>query len=353
MANPLRITDKVSTVNEEEELRKRGYLLGVTLGEGSYAKVKSAYSERHGKKIAIKIINKKKAPKDFQQKFLPRELDILKILHHPNVIELYEILQFNNKVYIMMEMAGHGDLLEYIKLRGAIPEEKSKRTFFQIVTAVGYLHGQNIIHRDLKCENILLDTQNNVKLSDFGFARLLGAGEISKTFCGSAAYAAPEILQGIPYTGFAYDVWSMGVILYIMVCGSMPYDDSNIKKMIKYQTERKVGFSKSKKVSETCKNLIHSMLEANVKLRATIPDTLNHPWLQNAAAQSGMEDSMGSDHTTVSVDGSSTRKHGGADSGRRTEKESGSSKPQDDRRMNINTDESATAKADRRGMTIV
>lgn len=105
MANPLRITDKVSTVNEEEELRKRGYLLGVTLGEGSYAKVKSAFSEKHNKKIAIKIINKKKAPKDFQQKFMPRELEILKMLHYPNVIELYDIMHFNNKVRFSLKVA--------------------------------------------------------------------------------------------------------------------------------------------------------------------------------------------------------------------------------------------------------
>ena len=163
--------------------------------------------------------------------------------------------------------------------------------------------------RDLKCENILLDAKNNLKLSDFGFARVMKKDDTSKTFCGSAAYAAPEILQGIPYSGFGYDIWSIGVILYIMVricmyksyekscfkflgncldcslvlaqqvCGSMPYDDSNIKKMIRYQTERKVPFSRSKRVSETCKHLVHRMLDADIQTRASISEVQSHAWL--------------------------------------------------------------------------
>ncbi|XP_021339580.1 testis-specific serine/threonine-protein kinase 2-like, partial [Mizuhopecten yessoensis] len=120
-------------------------------------------------------------------------------------------------VYIMMEYAGHGDLLEYIKLRGAVPEDRAQTMFKQIVYAVAYLHGQKIVHRDMKCENLLLDCMNNIKISDFGFARYFEPSDVSKTFCGSAAYAAPEVLQGIPYHLPSHDIWSMGVILYIMV----------------------------------------------------------------------------------------------------------------------------------------
>lgn len=281
MAPPhLRATEKVMSVNDDDELKKRGYITGSTLGEGSYAKVKSAYSENLNKKVALKIINRRKAPKDFQQKFLPRELEVMKALNHPNVVQLYEVMHIGGKVFIAMEMAGHGDLLEYIKLRGAMQEDRARILFKQLVCGVEYLHSVNVVHRDLKCENILLDTNNNVKVSDFGFARYLGDDELSRTFCGSAAYAAPEILQGIPYSGPAYDVWSMGVILYIMVCGSMPYDDSNIKKMIKVQTEEKVGFSRSKKLSADAKDLIWAMLEAEVKSRVTIPKIQVSAWLK-------------------------------------------------------------------------
>ncbi|XP_045175943.2 testis-specific serine/threonine-protein kinase 1-like [Mercenaria mercenaria] len=268
--------------DEESELKKRGYSLGTSLGEGSYAKVKSAYSEKLQKRVALKIISRKKVPRDFREKFLPRELKIIGQVDHQNVIKMYELIEFHNKVYIAMEHAGHGDLLEFIKLRGAIPEEKAKVMFFQLAQAINYLHNRNIVHRDLKCENILLDNTNNIKVSDFGFARTFDAGDISKTFCGSAAYAAPEILRGQPYHLPLHDIWAMGVILYIMVCGSMPYDDSNIKKMVKDQTEKKVAFSKSKSISDICKTLVYSILEVNSKKRTTIPQMLQNPWLAQA-----------------------------------------------------------------------
>ncbi|KAK3611335.1 hypothetical protein CHS0354_029987 [Potamilus streckersoni] len=122
---------------------------------------------------------------------------------------------------------------------------------------------------------------NNIKVSDFGFSRTFEPGDISKTFCGSAAYAAPEILQGQPYHLPLHDIWAMGVVLYIMACASMPYDDSNIKKMVQDQLSRKVAFSKSKKVSEECKDLILMILEVNKKKRATICSILEHPWLSS------------------------------------------------------------------------
>ncbi|XP_076464188.1 testis-specific serine/threonine-protein kinase 2-like [Babylonia areolata] len=274
--------------DDEVYLKKLGYSIGTTIGEGSYAKVKSAYSESLQKRVAMKIINRKKAPKDFKEKFLPRELDILKHVNHPNVIKMYEILEFESKIYIVMEHAGHGDLLEYIKLRGAVPEDKARAMFTQLCQAVIYLHQSMIAHRDLKCENLLLDYHNNIKVSDFGFARYYedpSPNTLSKTFCGSAAYAAPEILQGISYFPPLHDIWAMGVILYIMVCASMPYDDSNIKKMIKDQLERKVGFSKSKVVSAEAKDLIRHILEVNVNRRYTLPQIIAHPWLQKQSAE--------------------------------------------------------------------
>ncbi|KAJ8309428.1 hypothetical protein KUTeg_014302 [Tegillarca granosa] len=267
--------DGILISDEECELRQRGYVLGSLLGEGSYAKVKSAHSDKLQKRVAVKIINKKKAPKDFREKFLPRELDIASKLDHPNTIKMFEYFEFHNKVFIIMEYCGHGDLLE-----GALPEDVAKEKFKELVSAIDYLHKNKIVHRDLKCENVLLDKQNRIKVSDYGFSRYFNPGDISKTFCGSAAYAAPEILQGTPYHVPLHDIWSMGVVLYIMVCASMPYDDSNIKKMVKDQLERKVAFSKTKNISDNCKDLIHKILEVNVKKRLPITSMLEHPWLQ-------------------------------------------------------------------------
>ncbi|KAK2167205.1 hypothetical protein LSH36_31g04036 [Paralvinella palmiformis] len=263
-------SNKFESLTDEEELSKRGYAVGSTIGEGTYAKVKRAKSEKLNKNIAIKIIDRRRAPGDFQFKFLPRELSVLKKVSHPNIIKVYEILEFN----------AHGDLLDYISLRGAIGEDKSRLMFQQLVNAVEYLHNINIIHRDLKCENVLLDQKNNVKLADFGFARTVPEGDLVSTFCGSAAYAAPEVLLGKPYLGQAYDVWSLGVILYCMVIGYMPFDDTNIKRMIRHQTEKKIKFPKNVKVSEDCRELIHRMLDPSPKERATVEDIQKSEWLK-------------------------------------------------------------------------
>ncbi|XP_071798913.1 testis-specific serine/threonine-protein kinase 3-like [Asterias amurensis] len=266
-------------INEEHVLLKRGIVVGDLLGEGSYACVYSGFLEKERIKCAIKVINKRKAPKDFLQRFLPRELEILKTIKHPNVIRCHEIVDVGPKVYITMELAGHGDLLEYIKLRGALAEGKARDFFGQVVSGMTYLHNKNIVHRDLKCENLLLDGSNKIKITDFGFSRKILKSDLSKTFCGSAAYAAPEILQGKPYQAFLYDIWSMGIILYIMVCGSMPYDDSNVKRMVRDQTEKKLGFSRSKQLTLDCKDLILKMLTPDPTRRATMHYIHHHLWM--------------------------------------------------------------------------
>lgn len=137
-----------------------------------------------------------------------------------------------------MEWAGRGDLLGYVRLKGAIKESESRRLFGEMCAGIEYLHNMNIVHRDLKCENILLCTNNQIKIADFGFARILLPKELSKTFCGSAAYAAPELLQGLPYHGTMADIWSLGVILYIMICSSMPFRDTNIKTLLSDQVHK-------------------------------------------------------------------------------------------------------------------
>ncbi|KAB0387520.1 hypothetical protein FD755_002476 [Muntiacus reevesi] len=202
-------------------LKRRAYIMGINLGEGSYAKVKSAYSERLKFNVAVKIIHRKKAPTDFLEKFLPREIEILAMLNHRSIIKTYEIFETSDgKVYIVMELGVQGDLLEFIKTRGALQEDDARKKFHQLSSAIKYCHDLDVVHRDLKCENLLLDKDFNIKLSDCGFSKR----------------CQPKV----------YDIWSLGVILYIMVCGSMPYDDSNIKKMLRIQKEHRVNFPRSK-----------------------------------------------------------------------------------------------------------
>ncbi|KAM6155938.1 testis-specific serine/threonine-protein kinase 1-like [Rhynchocyon petersi] len=276
-------------MDDSAVLKRRGYIMGINLGEGSYAKVKSAYSERLKFNVAVKIIDRKKAPTDFLEKFLPREIEILAMLNHHSIVKTYEIFETSDgKVYIVMELGVQGDLLELIKTRGALHEDEARKKFHQLSSAIKYCHDLDVVHRDLKCENLLLDKDFNIKLSDFGFSKRClqddnGRLILSKTFCGSAAYAAPEVLQGIPYQPKVSDIWSLGVILYIMVCGSMPYDDSNIKRMLRIQKEHRVNFPRSKHLTGECKDLIYRMLQPDVNRRLHIDEILSHSWVQPKA----------------------------------------------------------------------
>ena len=179
-------------------LRQNGYELldDEPLGEGSYAKVRRAYSRKMKLHVAIKILDRRKAPDDFLKRFLPRELSVIKLLEHPHIIRLYEVLDTGDKVFVVMDIATGGDLLDYIKRRGYVKENLSKKVFMQMLQAVKHCHEKGVVHRDLKCENILLDDRANVKITDFGFSRHFNKSEFCKTFCGSAAYAAYEILKG-------------------------------------------------------------------------------------------------------------------------------------------------------------
>jgi serine kinase len=217
-------------------------------------------------KVACKIINKDKASDEFISKFLPRELSIIRYLQHPNIVEAYEIFELGSSIYIFMEYCPKGDLLEHLRASGGMSEATAHHHFGQVVDALKYLHGHGIAHRDLKCENILMHENNTVKLSDFGFARCCTTADpaiggdskalLSQTYCGSAAYAAPEILQGIPYNPFMYDVWALGCILYIMVCARMPFDDRDTRKMLKVQLSKRIPYPQSVQLTRNLTELI-------------------------------------------------------------------------------------------------
>jgi serine kinase len=176
-------------------LARHKILLKETIGRGSYSKVKQAYDLVNFRQVAVKIIDCSKAPKDFQEKFLPRELEIWPKVKHPNVITMYQYILHESKIYMILEYAMGGDMLAYIqKLNGSVPEKDCKLWIKQICSALQYLHQNNIIHRDLKLENLLIDSRRNIKLCDFGFSKDLktnGNDDLSRTYCGSKAYASP------------------------------------------------------------------------------------------------------------------------------------------------------------------
>ncbi|XP_011307163.1 testis-specific serine/threonine-protein kinase 4-like [Fopius arisanus] len=263
-------------------LESHGYTLGEIIGTGSYATVKIANSSRHACQVAVKIVSKFQAPSDYLKKFLPREIKVAKGLRHPNLIRFLQAIETTHRVYIIMEFAENGSLLEIIRRDTYIDEIRSRKWFIQLLNAIDYCHEKGVVHRDIKCENLLLDQHSNLKLSDFGFARghmktKSGTVSLSETFCGSYAYASPEILRGIPYEPHLSDIWSLGVVLYAMVYGRLPFDDKNYAHLLK-QVQSKVTFPKMPKVSYACRALINKILVPQ-RARARIQMIKEDPWL--------------------------------------------------------------------------
>ncbi|CAH1170320.1 unnamed protein product [Phaedon cochleariae] len=262
-----------------------GYKIGKIIGKGTYSKVCIARNEQ-GKILACKIITKRYAGEEFITKFLPRELKIITAIKHPNIVTVHKILELKHTVYIFMDYCKIGDMLEHIRAEGPLAEERAKNIFRQVSEALHHLHNLDIAHRDIKCENIFLVSYNQVKLGDFGFARHCrnksGEYVLSDTFCGSAAYAAPEILQGMFYDPKMYDIWALGCVLFVMITATMPFDDSDILEMVDEQVNRcicEITYIWTE-CSSNLKRLQIGLLEPNIHMRLTTNDILKHPWFE-------------------------------------------------------------------------
>ncbi|XP_023026040.1 testis-specific serine/threonine-protein kinase 3 [Leptinotarsa decemlineata] len=286
--------DQLLRPSEDLTLASRGYRLLRKLGEGSYARVYLAEfigttpndeKEKANKLLACKIVDVSKAPKDFVKKFLPRELDILVRISHPHIIHIHSIFQRKTKYFIFMRHAENGDLLEFILKKGPISEAQSRVWMRQICLAVQYLHDMEIAHRDLKCENALITSNYNLKLADFGFARFTidshGRKLTSTTYCGSLSYAAPEILRGMPYHPKIADIWSLGIILYIMINKAMPFDDTNVKRLHEQQVNRRWKFRTKviDNLSEAIKQVVIHLLEPDIIKRWKVEQVLSSEWM--------------------------------------------------------------------------
>jgi len=214
---------------------------------------------------------------DMEEKVL-RETKILKLLSHVHLVRLYDIIDTRTHIFLVMEYVSGGDLFDYIVHHGKVPEDLAREIFQQIIAAVEYCHHNSVIHRDLKPENILLYKEMNVKLADFGLANFLSDGMFLKTSCGSPNYAAPEVVSGKLYAGPEVDVWSCGVILYALLCGSLPFDDENIPNLFK---KIKGGiYTLPSHLSDLARDLIPKMLIVDAVKRITIAEIRQHPWFQ-------------------------------------------------------------------------
>ncbi|NXL95038.1 NUAK2 kinase, partial [Alectura lathami] len=246
-----------------------------TLGKGTYGKVKKA-RERSGKLVAIKSIRKDKIKDEQDLVHIRREIEIMSSLNHPHIIAVHEVFENSSKIVIVMEYASKGDLYDYISERQRLSEQEARHFFRQVVSAVYYCHKNGIVHRDLKLENILLDANGNIKIADFGLSNVYQQDKFLQTYCGSPLYASPEIINGRPYKGPEVDSWSLGVLLYILVHGTMPFDGHDYKTLVKQITSG--DYREPTKLSDAC-GLIRWMLMVNPERRATIEDIATHWWV--------------------------------------------------------------------------
>jgi serine/threonine protein kinase len=241
--------------------------------------VKLATHSVTGHKVAVKILNKAKIKQLGMEEKVQREINILHLCTHPHIIRLYEVIDTPTDIFLVNEYVSGGELFDYIVSKGRLSADEARNFFHQIISGVEYCHFQKIVHRDLKPENLLLDANLNIKIADFGLSNLMRDGDFLRTSCGSPNYAAPEVISGHLYAGPEVDVWSCGVILYALLCGSLPFDDESIPNLFK---KIKSGmYSLPMHLSQLARNLIPRMLEVDPMKRITIPEIRLHPWFQH------------------------------------------------------------------------
>lgn len=256
-----------------------GFRFIKTLGIGSFCRVKLAVHELTNQKVAIKILNRKKLKKMDMGEKVRTEIHILRLFTHPHIIRLYEVIDTATDIYSVMEYVPGGELFEYIVGKGKLDEREARYLFQQIVSGVEYCHCHNVVHRDLKPENLLLDADHRIKIADFGLSNTMKDGQFLRTSCGSPNYAAPEVISGSLYAGPEVDVWSCGVILYAILCGSLPFDDENIRNLFR---KIKGGiYSIPSYVSPGARELVSRMLIVDPLKRITIKEIRQHPWFQD------------------------------------------------------------------------
>lgn len=283
----------LSAKKRKNQNRIGPWKLGRTLGRGLTGRVRLAKNIDTGKLAAVKIVPKSNFKKLENPKYrrlaspdgkdhlpygIEREIIIMKLIAHPNIMGLYDVWENKNDLYLILEYIEGGELFDYLIKRGKLQEFEAVSYFKQIIHGIGYLHQLNICHRDLKPENLLLDFNKNIKIADFGMAALEIKEKLLETSCGSPHYASPEIVAGKNYHGAPSDIWSCGIILFALLTGHLPFDDENIRKLLlKVQNGK---FLMPPDLSLEAKDLITKMLQVNPADRVTIDEILQHPLLK-------------------------------------------------------------------------
>nr|AGT16321.1 CBL-interacting protein kinase [Saccharum hybrid cultivar R570] len=266
-------------------MRMGKYELGRTLGEGHFGKVKLARHADTGRTFAIKILDRQRILAMKINEQIKREIATLKLLKHPNVVRLYEVSASKTKIYMVLEYVNGGELFDKIALKGKLTEKEARKLFQQLIDAVAYCHEKGVYHRDLKPENVLVDAKGNIKVSDFGLSALpqnQRKDGLLHTTCGSPNYIAPEVLLNKGYDGSMSDIWSCGVILYVMLTGNLPFDDQNV--VVLYQKILKGNAHIPKWLSQGAQDILRKILGPNPITRIDVEGIRAHEWFKQGYA---------------------------------------------------------------------
>lgn len=273
------------------KMEKKGTILmhrfevGRLLGQGTFAKVYHAQNLKSGESVAIKIIDKEKVLKVGLIDQIKREISVMRLVRHPNVVQLYEVMASKTKIYFAMEYVKGGELFNKVA-KGKLKEDAARKYFQQLVGAVDFCHSRGVYHRDLKPENLLLDENGNLKISDFGLSALLESRRqdgLLHTTCGTPAYVAPEVINKKGYDGAKADIWSCGVVLFVLLAGYLPFQDANLMEM--YRKISKGEFKCPQWFAPEVRKLLSRILDPQPSTRVTVAKIMDNPWFKKGFKQ--------------------------------------------------------------------
>ncbi|KAJ1410035.1 Serine/threonine-protein kinase, active site [Sesbania bispinosa] len=269
-----------SSTNNPRSIIFNKYEMGRVLGQGNFAKVYHGRNLATNESVAIKVIKKDKLKKERLVKQIKREVSVMRLVRHPHIVELKEVMATKGKIFLVMEYVKGGELFAKVA-KGKLKEQVARKYFQQLISAVDFCHSRGVTHRDLKPENLLLDENEDLKVSDFGLSALpeqRRSDGMLLTPCGTPAYVAPEVLKKKGYDGSKADIWSCGVILYALLCGYLPFQGENVMRI--YRKAFKAEYELPDWISPQAKNLISNLLVADPEKRYSIIDIMQDPWFQ-------------------------------------------------------------------------
>ncbi|KAL2896385.1 CBL-interacting serine/threonine-protein kinase 6 [Bienertia sinuspersici] len=264
------------------------YELGRVLGQGTFARVYYARHVDTSTSVAMKVVGKEKVVRAKMMDQMKREISVMKKLKHPNIVQLYEVMATKSKIFLAMELVRGGELHAKVSKEGKLEETVARSYFRQLISAVDYCHSRGVFHRDLKLENLLLDQDDNIKVTDFGLSAFFDDESdqqmLLRTSCGTPHYVAPEVVskKGAGYDGAKADIWSCGVILFVLMAGYLPFHDENIVQM--YKKVFKGDFSCPNWFSSEARDLVTRMLDPNPETRITIAEIMESRWFNGGEA---------------------------------------------------------------------